>query len=237
MTRSGIWSRLFVLVFFFLPAVYGQVETARIIGVVKDSTGALVPGVQITIVHVQTNRRFSARTNDQGRYMSVALPVGEYRLECELPGFKKALRSGINLQVQDTAVVDFVLAVGEVSERIEVTADAPLLNAAEPSQGQVIDNRRIVDMPLNGRDYIQLALLSAGALEPIGGRAGGFSSGGQRTTQNNYLLDVSRQQQRGACNGGPEGGDGQTLHRRHSGIQGSDQQLFCGVRPRDGRRD
>src|SRR6266540_6034794 len=112
MTRSGIWSRLFVLVFFFLPAVYGQVETARIIGVVKDSTGALVPGVQITIVHVQTNRRFSARTNDQGRYMSVALPVGEYRLECELPGFKKALRSGINLQVQDTAVVDFVLAVG-----------------------------------------------------------------------------------------------------------------------------
>ncbi len=188
MLKSTFWFT-FIFAILGLPAAYAQVETAKIVGTVKDSTDALVPGVQITLIHVQTNRRFSTITNDQGRYVSVPLPVGEYRVEAELPGFKKAARSGITLQVQDTAVVDFTLEVGEVTELVEVKADAPLLNSSEPSQGQVIDNRRMVDMPLNGRDYIQLALLSVGAVEPIGGRAGGFSSGGQRTTQNNYLLD------------------------------------------------
>jgi hypothetical protein len=169
--------------------IYAQVENAEIAGTVRDSSGAFVPGVQITVTHVQTNRKFSTITNDQGRYTAVALPLGNYQVEAELPGFKKAVRTGITLQVQETAVVDLTLEVGEVTEQVEVRGDAPLLNTTEPSQGQVIENRRIVDMPLNGRDYAQLALLSAGAVEPIGGRAGGFSSGGQRTTQNNYLLD------------------------------------------------
>ena len=79
--------------------------------------------------------------------------------------------------------------VGTVTEQIEVTADALQLNTVEASQGQVIDNQRIVDMPLNGRNYNQLALLSAGTVQPVGGRFGGFSVGGQRTTQNNFLLD------------------------------------------------
>lgn len=170
-------------------AAFAQVETARITGTVTDTTGSVIPGVEITMTYVRTNRQTVAVTNEQGRYLSAPLPIGEYRVQAELPGFKRLVRSGIILQVQKTAVVDCTLEVGEISERVEVTADAPLLNTQEGSQGQVIDNKRIVDLPLNGRDYIQLALLAAGAIQPIGGRAGGFSSGGQRTTQNNYLLD------------------------------------------------
>ncbi|MPY90139.1 MAG: hypothetical protein GEU99_19720 [Luteitalea sp.] len=166
-----------------------QVETARITGTIQDSSGAILPGVGITIIHVETSRQVTAVTNDEGRYLSIPLPVGEYRVQAELSGFKRASREGIRLEVAQSAVIDFVMEVGDLEEAIAVTADAPLGNTVDATQGQVIDNRRVVDLPLNGRDYAQLSLLSAGAIQPIGGRFGGFSAGGQRTTQNNYLLD------------------------------------------------
>jgi len=180
----GIW----VLAAALTPA-FAQVETARITGTVTDASGAVIPGVQITMVHLQTNRKVAATTNEAGHYVSIPLPLGNYRVEAETPGFKHVVRSGITLQVQQTAVVDVKMQVGEISERIEVVAEAPLLNTVEATQGQVIENKRIVDLPLNGRDYIQLALLSSGTAQGIGGRIGGFSAGGQRASQNNYLLD------------------------------------------------
>ncbi|MPY86757.1 MAG: hypothetical protein GEU99_02435 [Luteitalea sp.] len=166
-----------------------QVETARIAGRVTDEAGAVIPGVDIVMTHVGTKRQVTAVTNDEGRYASVPLAIGEYRVEASLSGFQTAVRTGIRLQVQEQAAVDFTLEVGEITDQVEVVGSAPLLNTAEPSQGQVIDARRVQELPLNGRDYIQLSLLSAGAVQPIGGRAGGFSAVGQRTTQNNYLLD------------------------------------------------
>ena len=171
------------------PEAFSQVETARITGVITDSTGAVIPGARIAFVHVDTNTQSATTSDEAGRYLSVPLRIGEYRVEVESDGFKRAVRSGVVLQVQQTAALDFALEIGAVSETIDVTADAPLLQTTEATQGQVIDNQKIVDMPLNGRDYIQLALLSAGTVAPIGGRYGGFSAAGQRTTQNNYMLD------------------------------------------------
>ncbi len=168
---------------------FGQIESARIQGVVSDSTGAVIPGASVTFVHVDTGQEFTTATSAEGLYRSVPLRIGEYRVEYESDGFKRAVRSGINLELQETAVIDVLLEIGEVTEVVDVTADAVLLETTEATQGQVINNQRIVDMPLNGRDYIQLALLSAGAIRPIGGRFGGYSAGGQRTTQNNYTLD------------------------------------------------
>lgn len=170
------------------PAM-GQVETARITGAVQDASGGVLPGVEITITHVETDRQVITVSNDQGRYLSIPLPVGEYRVEAQLPGFKRAAREGVRLEVTETAVIDLVMEVGDLEETVAVTADAPLSNTVDATQGQVIQNRQIVDLPLNGRDYLQLSLLSAGAIQPVGGRFGGFSAGGQRTTQNNYLLD------------------------------------------------
>ena len=168
---------------------FGQIETARIQGVVSDSTGAVIPGATVQFVHVATGQEFTVSTSADGLYRSVPLRIGEYRVEYESDGFKRAVRSGINLELQETAVIDVVLEIGEITEVVDVTADAVLLETTEATQGQVINNQRIVDMPLNGRDYVQLALLSAGAIRPIGGRFGGYSAGGQRTTQNNYTLD------------------------------------------------
>ena len=168
---------------------FGQIETARIQGVISDGTGAVVPGAAVRFIHVGTGQEFTVETSAEGLYRSVPLRIGEYRLEVESDGFKKAVRSGIVLELQETAVLDIALELGALTEVVDVTADAPLLETTEATQGQVINNQRMTDMPLNGRDYIQLALLSAGAVRSIGGRFGGYSAGGQRTTQNNYTLD------------------------------------------------
>ena len=187
--RRGPASFCLVAFLAFAPLAFSQIETARIQGVVSDSTGAVIPGATVQFVHVATGQEFTVSTSADGLYRSVPLRIGEYRVEYEADGFKRAVRSGINLELQETAVIDVSLEIGEVTEVVDVTADAVLLETTEATQGQVINNQRIVDMPLNGRDYVQLALLSAGAIRPIGGRFGGYSAGGQRTTQNNYTLD------------------------------------------------
>ncbi len=167
-----------------------QVETARIIGTVTDQSGAVIPNVSVTITNVQTNISHQTVTRSDGTYESVPLRIGAYRVTAEQQGFKRAVRDGIVLQIQQTAVVEMVLDVGQVTQDIQVTAAAPLLTTSEAAQGQVIDNQKVVDLPLNGRDYIQLALLSAGANQAApGARTGGFSGSGMRSTQNNYLLD------------------------------------------------
>jgi len=185
-------SQIFTLVLVVaLTAIvaFAQVETARITGTITDSSGAVIPGAKITFTHVATNTSFTMESDAVGRYISPPLKLGEYQVTVEAAGFKREVRSGIVLQVNQIATLDISLELGAVTETVSVTANAPLLDTTRSTQGQVIDNRRMVDLPLNGRDYIQLALLSAGAVEPLGGRFGGFSAGGTRTTQNNYMLD------------------------------------------------
>lgn len=186
---------LSVLVLVFTPIVSAQ--TAQVTGRVTDASGAVIPGTRITVTNVATGAERNVEANEIGYYTVPLLPPGQYRIHVEQDGFKTVTRSGIVLEVDQRAEINFNLEVGAVTEQIEVTADAVQLNTVEASQGQVIENQRIVDMPLNGRNYNQLALLSAGTVQAVGGRFGGFSSGGMRTTQNNFLLD-------GADNNGVE---------------------------------
>ncbi len=164
-------------------------QTATLTGRVTDSTESVIPGTKITITNEATAAAREGESNQTGYYTVPLLPPGQYHIVVEQDGFKTIIRDGINLEVDQRAEINFVMEIGAVTEQIEVTADALQLNTIEASQGQVIDNKRIVDLPLNGRDYNQLALLSAGTVQPVGGRFGGFSVGGQRTTQNNFLLD------------------------------------------------
>jgi len=168
---------------------FAQIGGARIQGSVTDSSGGVIPGASVRFVQLSTNQTSESQTDAVGFFQSVPLRIGEYRVEVEADGFKTAVRSGVVLELEQTAVLTIALELGAITETVDVTADAPLLETTQASQGQVINNKKMVDMPLNGRDYIQLALLSAGAVRSIGGRFGGFSSGGQRTTQNNYTLD------------------------------------------------
>jgi Carboxypeptidase regulatory-like domain len=165
-------------------------QTAQMTGRVTDSSGGVVPDVSITVRNIATGTDRSTTTNEGGYWTVPLLPPGSYRVTVEHPGFRPIVRSGIVLEVDQRAELNFGLELGAVAERIEVEAAATQLNTVEASRGQVIENRRIVELPLNGRVYNELALLSSGTVQPLGAaRYAGFSSGGMRVTQNNFMLD------------------------------------------------
>ena len=175
--------------FLILAASAAFAQTATLSGRVTDASGAVIPATTITVTNEATAAQRQVQTNEAGLYSVPLLQPGEYRVLVEQDGFQSINRSGIVLEVEQRAEVNFTLEIGEMTQQIEVVANALQLNTVDASRGQVIENQRIVDMPLNGRNYNQLALLSAGTVQPVGGRFGGFSVGGQRTTQNNFVLD------------------------------------------------
>jgi hypothetical protein len=171
-----------------------------ITGQVKDGTGAVLPGVTVTVVNTATNATRTVVTNGVGLFDFPALPPGPYTVKSELEGFKAA-SSDLELQVQQTARVDFTLQLGTVSETLLVTGVSPLVETSNATVGTVIENRRIVELPLNGRNFLQLVALSpnvsaefAGAGQ-AGSRQGGtranqqLSVSGQRREFNYYTLD------------------------------------------------
>ncbi len=188
MVKTTVLTLIAVLCF-GMSVSFAQVETARITGTVTDATGAVIPAVEVVVTHVQTNRRFVTQTDAEGRYEAPNLPLGDYEVVLETDGFKRTVRTGINLEVREAAVVDIALEVGQLTESVSVVADAPLLTTVEAAQGEVISNKQIVDLPLNGRSYLKLALLSTGAMITDTGRRASFSSSGMRPSQNNVMLD------------------------------------------------
>jgi len=171
-----------------------------ITGEVKDSTGAVVPGATVTVVNKATNATRTTQSNAVGLYDFPALPPGTYTVSSELQGFKTATRD-LELQVQQTLRVNFTLELGTVTETATVTGVSPLVETSNATVGTVIENRRIVELPLNGRNYLSLIALSpnvsaefAGAGQ-AGDRQGGtranqqLSISGQRREFNYYTLD------------------------------------------------
>src|SRR5438128_4532510 len=177
MTRPQVRALPLLALSITLPVLLlAQVETARILGSVKDQTGAVVPNAAVTIVNTATNISYTTKSQADGSYESIPLRIGSYRVSTKLSGFKRVVHEGIVLQIQQTALVDIVMEVGQVTQDVQVTGSTPLLTVNEATQGQVIDNRKVVDLPLNGRDYVQLGLLSSGTNQPApGNRTGGFS--------------------------------------------------------------
>jgi hypothetical protein len=179
-----------------------QAQTlGTITGEVRDATGAIVPAAAVTVLNTATNGIRNATTNEQGIYSIPALNPGIYEARAEKEGFKAATRRGIELQVQQTARIDFALEIGEVSETVEVTGAPPLLTTENATVGTVVEERRITDLPLNGRSFFSLVALSPnvtfGFTEPqqAAGRQGGtrsqltISLAGSRSTWSNYTLD------------------------------------------------
>jgi hypothetical protein len=134
-----------VLLFACPLAAFAQQETATITGEVKDATGAVVPQAVVTITNIATNISVKTETNDQGSYTVPSLRPGDYTVTVEKTGFNKTLRSGVNLQVNQFTRIDITLQTGQVSEVVEVTGGAPLLETETSSRGSVIDRRKIVD--------------------------------------------------------------------------------------------
>src|SRR3990170_2689467 len=184
---------LIVLVSLNRPAV-AQLPTATILGVVKDSSGAVVPGATLTARGVETGQTRTATSAADGSYRFSALPVGSYEVRAEQSGFQTAVRSGLTLTVGQEAVINFTLEVGAVTQTVEVTGEAPLVNTTTGTLGGLVAEQTVADLPLNGRNYMDLTLLQTGITQHknfSGGQptAAGlwYSSNGAPIRSNNYM--------------------------------------------------
>ena len=159
---------LVVLLAFALEGVgaWAQATTAQINGTVKDQSGAVLPGVEITVTQTATGAKRTAVTNETGNYVLASLPLGPYMLEAGLPGFKAYVQTGIVLQVDANPTINVVLQVGQVSEQVEVQADAGLVETRTTAIGHVVTNQEVAEMPLNGRDPHELIFLAGMATYP-----------------------------------------------------------------------
>ncbi|MBI4456646.1 MAG: TonB-dependent receptor [Acidobacteria bacterium] len=208
---------IFLCFVFCAPIALAQ-TTATIIGTVKDDTGAILPGVSIVVKHLDTGRTRDLVTDDAGRYSASNLDLGNYELQAELAGFQTAVRSGVKLSVGQEVVLDFVMKVGQISEKVVVSGEAPLVQTTSSTITALVDDKKIRDLPLNGRDFSQLATLQAGVYAPptmgqtltaIFGAGPRISISGARANQNNFLLDGSDVQD--ATGRTPAGVSGTTL--------------------------
>src|SRR5437763_2702933 len=167
--------------------------TATILGVVKDTSGALIPRVSITIKHTDTGLTRAAISSESGDYNVPLLPVGAYEITTTMPGFKQQVRSGINLVVGQQAVINLTLEVGAAAEQVTVTEEAPLVNATLSSTSGLITEQQVKELPLNGRSFDQLLAINVGVVNNTsnmgGGAYPGFSVAGDRTETNRFLIN------------------------------------------------
>lgn len=175
-----------------------QQGTGTISGTVTDQSGAVIPGAEVQAVNTATNATFTTTSNENGLYVAPGLAVGAYEVSAESAGFKRAVLSGITLQVNQNAQINLVLEVGQVTEVVEVTAEAPLVDTGGATLGTVIERKSVTDLPLNGRQALALTLLTAGVVSNAGPTASGF---GDRGIQ---LSSIS-------INGSPNSMNGQML--------------------------
>jgi hypothetical protein len=176
--------------------VFAQLPTGTILGTVKDPSGAVVPRASITAQNAETGTSRSISTDETGAYRLVALPVGHYDLRVESAGFKPTTQKGMVLDVGQEAVLNFSLEVGTTSEEVQVNAEAPLVNTTSSSLGGLVSEQKLAELPLNGRNYLDLVLLQPGVSQDTviihlggGGNSTTYSSNGAPIISNNFLLD------------------------------------------------
>jgi Carboxypeptidase regulatory-like domain len=195
---------LCLLLMCLAPTASAQVTTADLVGTVRDSSNAVIAGAKVTLTNDATNVSRSTTSDQSGYYNFIGLQPGNYTLTVEQQGFKKLQRSGVELQVNQRAQVDLELQVGAVGETVQITETAPLLESQSSVLGSVIQERQVQDLPLNGRNFVQLAVLSPGVSGAGTGMRGTIMSGsrpddlrpgtelfvnGNRESSNNYLYD------------------------------------------------
>src|SRR5947199_7795397 len=161
-----------VLTFVLSCGLASAQATAQMSGTVRDQSGAVLPGVEITATQTETGIVRTTVTNETGSYVLSNLALGPYRLEAALTGFRTFVQTGIVLQVNGSPVINPVLEVGQVTEQVEVQANAALVETRTTGIGQVVENARVVELPLNGRNVNELISLS-GAVAPAAANGSG----------------------------------------------------------------
>src|SRR5437870_6320947 len=194
--------KLGMSLFLFSALAVAQVTTGTISGTITDSTGAVVPGVTVSLKSVEKGISRTIKTDDGGRYRAPELALGSYEITAEAAGFETVVRSGITLTVGREAVVDFALQVGAIADKIEVTEEAPLVQTANATVASLVDERAMRELPLNGRSFADLTAIQPGVTSNLevaaagtqavysgGGAAARRSIGGTKPQQSTFLLD------------------------------------------------
>ena len=179
--------------------IWAQALSGTIVGTVTDSGGAIVPGVSVTVTNEGTGFNRTVVANESGRYVAPSFPTGSITVTAEQPGFQKLVRKGIVLTAADTVTVDLQLQVGSVEQTLLVNEDAPLLQTESATVSALLNNRQILDLPLNGRSFTQLLTIQPGATATAPNLAAGaaynarantsVSVNGSQTGNNSYLVD------------------------------------------------
>src|SRR5215471_15407460 len=180
----------FVAALFLSSAILPASPVGGISGLVKDSSGGLIANVKLTLTSSDTNARLTAATNASGEFQFPQLAPASYSLVAESTGFKRATVASVLVQVDQVTHIELTLEVGSVSDSVQVEAAAPLLENDKSTISSVVDTRTIANMPMNARQYLDLALLTPGAVpSQPGQQGGGFNVAGARSQSNNFLLD------------------------------------------------
>src|SRR2546425_9964042 len=175
------------ILFWAASSLCGQTVTGTILGIVTDASGAAVPQAAVTITNDDTGQQRKLVTDELGSYLATFLPVGPYTVRMEKSGFRSASFTGIVLQVDQQVRLNATLEIGGTTQEVTVAGAAPLLETENASLGEVIDTRQVLTLPLNGRNFLQLATLTPGVT--TGATNGdGLSINGGRGDFNGYLM-------------------------------------------------
>jgi hypothetical protein len=192
-------TRLILVVALIAQVALGQDPRGRIVGRVLDSSGASVPGAQVLATNIETGTSVSGSTNEQGNYVLLYMVPGRYRVTVEQAGFKRFERTEVEVRAGDAITIEIVVEPGALSESITITAETPLLDTAEASVGQLVDRRRLHDLPLAGGNPLYLLQLTPGIISTNASGHGWFphaldsvsnvATTGTRTRSNQFTLD------------------------------------------------
>jgi Carboxypeptidase regulatory-like domain/TonB dependent receptor len=180
-----------VLILAAIP-VAAQLPTGTILGNVKDSSGASIPGATVTVRNTDTNLTKTAMTEQDGSYRFPELAVGHYEMKAEAAGFRTENRTGMTLEVTQTGVINFALQVGSTTQQVTVSSEIPLVNTQDSTLGGTVNEQQMSELPLNGRNYIDLALYKPGVNKDKNQRNSSgtsFSVNGAPVRSNNFTLD------------------------------------------------
>jgi hypothetical protein len=226
-TQRRAWWLVCLSLLLITGAASAQVDQGAITGTVTDNTGAIVPGAQVTLTATDTGFTLQQKSNGSGNYTFSPIKIGNYTVSASAPNFQTTSRPNVHVDVQQRLQVNLALSPGQISQTVTVTGAVALLQTQSSAVGQVVDTKTINDTPLNGRNWVYIAQLTAGVAPPFGNTRGSgtgdFVANGQRAEQNNFILD---------------GVDNNTnLVDFLNGSSSADQQLQRGVRTLSRRGD
>src|SRR5581483_6231183 len=211
-----------ILVLFTFFNAHAAVVGASLSGAVSDATGAVLPGVSVSVRNVENGAVRRLITDDSGRYSAPSLAIGAYEITAEKSGFRPQMKSGVTLAVGQEAIVDLVLAVGEVREMVTVQETPPVVNVSTDQTSGLVGEKAVKELPLNGRSYDELLTLNAGIVNYTAERSGGvgvsnsavgnmFVVSGRRPQESIFLLNGIEYTGASLINVTPGGASGQLL--------------------------